>query len=380
MSTSTPTVLQILPSLINGGVERGTVEMCQAIVRKGWRSIVVSRGGPMVQKVRHAGAEHIEMDAGSKSPLTIWRNAKTLQRIITKEKVSLIHARSRAPAWSAYIAAQKMRIPFVTTFHGFYGTQNALKRHYNSVMAKGDRVIVVSSAMKDHVESVYDIHSPQVVQINRGVDTAIFHPEKVRPPVMIELAEEWRLPDDGRPVILLPGRMTRLKGHHVFIDALAQLPHRNFMAVMLGDAGEHSAYRREIERSVYENGLDNAVRFAGSTREMTEAYMLANIVVSPSTQPESFGRVPVEAMAMGKLVIAANHGGVCESITDQKTGFLVEPGNASALSEAIDNALNLPEKTRDDMLSHAFWHAHDNLSIAHMQEQTVALYKELLGQ
>lgn len=372
------TVLQILPELVNGGVERGTVEIAQAIVAKGWKALVVSAGGPLVNKVLHARAEHIQLNVKSKNPFVILGNARQLIHIIKKKKVSLVHARSRAPAWSAWIAARYCGVPFVTTFHGVYGSKNWLKRCYNKVMTRGDTVIAVSNSMAEHVMNTYKFDHSKLTIIPRGVDMSLFSEEAVRAPKVIELTQQWRLPDDCGPVILMPARLTRGKGHHVLLDALKQMPHRNFMAVLLGDDGQNSPYYKELEAKIAEYNLGGNVRFASSTRDMAEAYHLASVVVCPTIQPEAFGRVPIEAMAMGCAVIASDHGGAQETVQNGDTGYLVPSGDVEQLAGAIGHCLSMDEETRSILIDNGRWWAGEHFSLTQMQEKTMAVYDALI--
>lgn len=373
------TILQILPELNNGGVERGTIEIAQAIQNRGWNALVVSAGGALVNKLRHTRAEHIELGVQSKNPFVILGNARQLVHIIKKKNVSLVHARSRAPAWSAWIAAKWCGVPFVTTFHGVYGSKNWLKRCYNKVMTRGGVVIAVSDSMAEHVQKTYKFDHQKLTIIPRGVDMSLFSEEAVRAPKVIELTQEWRLPDDCGPVILMPARLTRGKGHHNLLDALKKMPHRNFMAVMLGDDGQNSPYYKELEAKITEYNLGGNVRFAGSTRDMAEAYHLASIVVCPTIQPEAFGRVPIEAMAMGCAVIASDHGGAQETIKHGDTGYLIPPGDVEQLAGAIEHCLTMDEETRKILIDNGRWWAGENFSLTQMQEKTIAVYENLLA-
>ncbi|MGB1540059.1 MAG: glycosyltransferase family 4 protein, partial [Rickettsiales bacterium] len=298
-----PVILQVLPELRAGGVERGTIEMAAAIQAAGWKAIVVSAGGEMAKQLAHSGATHIELPLQTKNPFKIRANAKALERIIREHQVDIVHARSRAPAWSAYWAAKVAHVRFVTTFHGTYGIQNSWKKRYNSIMTRGSRVIAISEFIADHIHQNYEMDASRLRLIHRGVDVEKFDPAKVSSHRLRELSEIWRLPDD-LPVILLPGRITRWKGQHVLLEALAKLPHRNFYAVLLGDDQRHPGYRKELEEMTLKLGLSGHACMAPNTPYMPEAYTLAHVVVAPSTDPEAFGRIPIEAQAMGKPVVA----------------------------------------------------------------------------
>jgi glycosyltransferase involved in cell wall biosynthesis len=373
--SKTPVILQAVPSLHSGGVERGTLEIARAIAAKGWTSLVVSSGGPLSLHLSGAGAEHIMLPLASKNPFTIWRNSKKLQKIIRERKVDIVHARSRAPAWSAYAAAKKTGSHFVTTFHGFYGLQTQLKRKYNAVMTKGERVIAISNFIADHMRKNYAVAAERVRIIHRGVDLKLFHSAHNSPERLIRLAKEWHLPDE--PVILFPGRLTRWKGQEIFIKALEQLPHRHFFAVILGDDKGHSHYRHALEKLIISSGLAGHVRIIPHTQQITDAYRLARVVVATSVDPEPFGRVVLEAQAMAKPVVTTNQGGPQETVIPNVTGWLVTPGDVLGLTAVLSHALSLSEDELRWMGEQAVANA-ANFSLDTMCEKTLAVYEELL--
>lgn len=373
----TPVILQVLPSLRSGGVERGTLDIARSIAGKGWTSLVASSGGPMASQLAKAGSTHFTLPLASKNPLTIWLNSRRLIHLIREYKVDVIHARSRAPAWSAFIAAQKTGCRFVTTFHGVYGMEHEWKRRYNAVMTRGDRIIAVSRFIAEHIKKYYGTEASRVRVIHRGVDLKLFHPGNHSPQRMIDLAKEWRLPED-RPLILFPGRLTRWKGQEIFIKALMQLPHRNFFAIILGDDKGHIGYRAELEKLIVGCGLGAHVHIVPHTQQMTEAYMLARLVVCTSIEPEAFGRVILEAQAMGKPVIATNHGGAQETVQPNVTGWLVPPSDVHGLTAVLNHALGLSDSELRWMAGQAITNA-ANFSLESMCEQTLKVYGEILA-
>lgn len=375
----TPAILQILPELNTGGVERGTVDIAAAIAQHGWRSFVASAGGKLQSKLAYARAEHVPLPLATKNFYNIWQNAGLLEEVIREKNISIIHARSRGPAWSAYWAAKRTGTPFVTTFHGFYGTKGAIKRKYNSVMTRGERVIAVSHAVAAHMIEHYGVDSDKLRVIHRGVDLKLFAPERILPQRMVDLSRQWHLPDDGKPIILLPGRLTRWKGQEVAIRAAAALPHRDFHLILLGSADKHPEYARELYELIQKLGLGNQARLVGDTQYMPEAYMLASVVLAPSLNPEAFGRVATEAQAMGKLIIATRHGGAMETVMPGDTGWLVTPGSVEELTGAILQALQLPEEEKLRMRDNAIWNIRTHFSLEVMQQQTLAVYEEVLG-
>jgi glycosyltransferase involved in cell wall biosynthesis len=372
-----PVILQVLPALKPGGVERGTIEITKALAKAGAKALVASSGGPLTPSIGHAGGEHITLPVDSKNPFRILRNVSALEKIIRENGVDIIHARSRAPAWSAYYAAKRTGIRFVTTFHGIYGTDNEFKRRYNAIMTRGERVIAVSHFVAEHIKEQYAVNPGIIRVIHRGIDAKQFDPNRVHPQRMAELARAWAVPEH-LPLILFPGRITRWKGQHIFIEALAKLPHRNFQAFLVGDDTGHEDYHRELEELIVAKGLEGHVRFVGPTQHMAEAYVVSRIVVAASTQPEAFGRVALEAQAMGRPVITTDHGGALETVLHGQTGWLVPPGDVAALSHQIESALQLDDETYNHMSAIAVQNALNFTSDA-MCAQTLRVYEEVLG-
>ncbi len=371
------TVLQVLPALEAGGVERGTVEIAAALTARGGRALVASAGGAMTRDIARAGATHIELPLTTKNPLAIFANAGRLARLIRAEGVDLVHARSRAPGWSALLAARRTGRPLVTTYHSPYGN-SWLKQPYNSVMAKGDKVIAISDYVAEIIRRRHKIDEKRLVRIHRGVDMAVFSPEKVTAARMAQLAKAWRLPDD-RLVLMLPGRLSRWKGHLTLLDALARLGRRDFVCLLVGATRGRERYQAELEEAVERHGLGRVVRLVDYCRDMAAAYMLADIVISASLQPEGFGRVAAEAQAMGKPVIATDHGGSREIVLPGETGWLVPPGAAGPLADAIGEAMELNTETREAVAYAARQRVLRHFTAERMCAQTLAVYDDLLG-
>ena len=376
LTDKTPVILQVLPELRSGGVERGTIEIARAIMNSGGIALVASSGGPMISQLAHCGATHITLPLASKNPFKIWRNSFALSKLIKKHNVDILHARSRAPAWSAWLAAKRSKCHFVTTFHGTYGLTGMFKKHYNSIMTRGERVIAISNFIAEHIQQNYEIAVDKLRVIHRGVDLKFFNPFTHSPQRMIELTKQWRLPDD-LPLILFPGRITRWKGQDVFLHALAQLPHRRFFAVILGDDKGHENYRLELEALITKLQLEGHVRIARHTHYVSEAYMLSRVVVATSIEPEAFGRVVLEAQAMGKPVITTNHGGPQETVVNDTTGWLIPPNDANVLSQCIDHALSLDDDTMHWMAEQSVINAR-RFSLDAMCQKTLDVYEELM--
>jgi glycosyltransferase involved in cell wall biosynthesis len=334
------TVLQVLPALGAGGVERGTVEVAAALVQAGFRAIVASEGGKLEHDLARAGAQHVTLPLATKSPIGIWRNARALAALAAAEKVDILHARSRAPAWSAYAAARRSGRNFVTTWHGTYNEDFPGKRAYNAVMGKGARVIAISRFIAEHLLARGAAEPSRVRVIPRGVDPQKFDPLAVSSARIEAMLRSLALPD-GAPIVLLPGRITRWKGQLVLVDAMARLARTDAIAVLLGDDQGRETFRAELQARVAALGLGGRVFLRGNVADMPAALKLASVVVSASTDPEAFGRVVIEGQAMGRPVVATNHGGAAETVVHEATGLLVPPGDAAALAGAIDRLLAL---------------------------------------
>jgi glycosyltransferase involved in cell wall biosynthesis len=357
-------------------VERGTVEVAAALAAAGWTAYVASSGGPMERELARAGVEHFRLPLASKNPLTMRRNVGALVRIIRERKVDIVHARSRAPAWSAWRAAQQTRRRFVTTFHNAYDTGAPFKHWYNSVMARGERVIAISEFVAAHAASVYGIGPDRLRTIPRGVDLRLFDADRVNGDRVADLAAKWRVPD-GCAVIMLPGRLTRWKGGLEFIEAIARLGRRDLCCLLVG-AEQRAGFRKELEAQIERFGLGGQFRIVEDCRDITAAYVLADIVVSASTDPEGFGRTIVEAQAMGRPVIATDHGGARETVIPGNTGWLVPPGDTAAMAAAIGEALTLDPASRQALARRSRAHIAAGFTREAMCARTIGVYEELL--
>jgi glycosyltransferase involved in cell wall biosynthesis len=372
-----PVILQVLPSLVTGGAERGTIDIAAALSRAGATALVASSGGPMARELERWQARHLTLPLASKNPVVMARNVLRLERVIRDYGVDIVHARSRAPAWSALAAARRCGIPFMTTFHAPYNFKSVPKRLYNSVMARGDRVIAISGFIRHHILQNYSTDPDRIRVIHRGIDLDAFNPDNVNRPRLIDLARAWRLPDDRR-TIMLPGRLTRWKGQAVLIDAVARLNRRDVLCLLVGSDQGRSGYRRELEARVAALGLEGMVQLVDHCADMPAAYMLADVVVSASSDPEAFGRVIVEAQAMGRPVVVTDHGAVAETIDPGRTAWTVPPGDPEALAAALDEALSLDTEQRARLGENAIAFVASRFSRERMAEETLAVYGELL--
>jgi glycosyltransferase involved in cell wall biosynthesis len=372
-----PTILQVLPSLDTGGVERGTLEMVQAIVGAGGSALVASAGGRMVNQVERAGGRHVQMALMTKDPLNIYFNAGRLARLMRRESIDLVHARSRAPAWSAWIAARRQRVAFVTTWHGIYGEEFWGKHRYNSVMARGERVITASRYIAERVKDGYGVDADRLRLIPRGVDTDVFDPQSIGGDRVHRLAEAWRVPT-GAPVVMLPARVTRWKGAEALLQAARVLGRPDVFWVLVGSDQGREDYAQGLTKLAKKLGVLGQLRLAGHCEDMPAALLLADVVVNASAKPEPFGRNVIEAQAMARPVVAFHHGGAAETVAEGLTGFLVPPGDVPALAAAIGRALDLPDEER----AWLGWRAREAVlagyTTAAMQEATLEVYREVL--
>ena len=377
MNAPPPAILQVLPALRSGGVERGTLEIAEAQIAAGFRAIVASAGGEMVPALEALGARHITLPLTAKTPWAIWRNAAALAALGQAEGVALIHARSRAPAWSALIAARRLGLPFVTTYHGAYNEGFPGKRLYNSVMARGDRVIAISHFIAELIRARHGVEEARLRIIPRGVDLRRFDPALVSPARLAALRAAWGVAE-GQPIIMLPARVTRWKGQMVLVEAMAQLP-GDALALLVGDAAERPAFQAELQARIAGLGLQDRVRLVGHATDMPAALMLADVVVHASTDAEAFGRTVIEAQAMARPVIASDLGAPRETVAEGITGWRTPPGDAAALAAALSRALAMTDSERAALGARARAAVLSGYTTAAMQAATMATYRELLG-
>jgi glycosyltransferase involved in cell wall biosynthesis len=347
------TLLQVVPELETGGAEQTTIDVAHAVIAAGGRALVATRGGRMAARLEADGGRLTQMPLQSKNPLIMLGNARRLAHLIRREGVSIVHARSRAPAFSALWAARATRTPFIATYHGVYKAKSRLKRWYNAVMTRGDLVIANSDYTRDHVLAEHEVPADKIVTIPRGVDLDRFNPSWVPATRIDALREAWGIAaDDRRTRVLLAGRLTRIKGHLTIIAAAKLLKaegRSDFLILFAGDDQGRTGYREELQRAIAEAGLSDEVRLVGHCDDMPAAYLLSDIAILPTNVPESFGRAAVEPQAMGRPVIASAHGGTVETVVNGETGWLVPPGQPEAWAEALKLAIDLGPGKRGQM-------------------------------
>ena len=381
------TVLQVIPALEIGGAERGTIDVAAALVKAGWRALVVSEGGRMVSDLEAVGAEHIVKPMASKNPLQMALNVSTLRRIIENEQVDIIHARSRAPAWSAWSAAARTGIPFVTTYQSIYSENFPLKRIYNSVMARGELTIANSEYTATLIRERHGDVVSRIAVVHRGVDLKVFSDQCVTAGRREKITRDWQL-EGSVKTLMLPARLARRKGHGLLIAALAKLNLSDlppFVCIFAGDTKgrEHVVVRlkQQSERHGLPEGL---IRYPGHCDDMAAAYQAVDIVLMPSTVPEAFGRVAAEAQAMGRPVIVTDIGAVGETVLAQPdvdesevTGWRVAPDDPEALAAAIVQALLMSDEETAGISQRAVEFIRQNYSVDKMTSATLELYAGL---
>nr|WP_209010024.1 MULTISPECIES: glycosyltransferase family 4 protein [unclassified Labrenzia] len=385
---SETTILQVIPDLNSGGAERTTLDVAKAVVEAGGKALVASQGGQMVPELEALGAEHIVLPVKSKNPATLWKNAARLAEIVTTRKVSLLHARSRAPAWSCLWAARRTRTPFVTTYHGTYNQSNALKGWYNSVMARGDAVIANSHFISGLIEDRHPFAKGKITVIQRGSDLKGLLPDNVSALRLQALKDQWGIPM-GRPILLNMARLTAWKGQRVVIEAMALLQDRlpsDPIAILAGDAQGRDGYLAELKKLIADNGLQDKVRIVGHCADVPAAMALADIAIVASVEPEAFGRAAVEAQAARVPVIVSNLGAVPETVLSppdtaesERTGWRVAPGDPQALADAIVRVLGQDVDEKNKMADRALAHVRQNFSVETMCARTLGVYAGLLG-
>ena len=344
-------VLQVIPKLGYGGAESGCYDLAHYLTENNCSSYIVTSGGELLKYIDKKKVKVIRLPVHSKNPILMFFNSIILIFIILICNISIVHARSRAPAWSCLLATKITRRKFVTTFHGTYNFKNSLKKYYNSIMLKSDLIIAGSNFIFSHINENYSEYlnlNKKFLVIFRGINTEYFNPSKIHQTDEKKLIAKWDISKE-KPLILLPGRLTSWKGQEMFIEAIRlvkeKMPEKSFCVVILGSDQGRNVYKKKLLRLVEQYRLNNYIKFFDKCELMPLAYQISDIVVSTSIEPEAFGRVSVEAQSMEKPIIASNIGGSKETIIDDKTGFLFEAQKPEELSKKIIHVLNLDEST-----------------------------------
>ncbi len=353
-------VLQVIPKLGYGGAETGCYDLAHYLHEQNAKSYIVTSGGPLLKYIDKKKVKLIRLPVQSKNPILIFLNSIILTIIILLYRINIVHARSRAPAWSCFIACKITRRKFVTTFHGTYNFNSSIKKLYNSVMVKSDLIIAGSNFIFSHINENYSNYlnkNQKLLTIFRGINLDYFDSEKIKINAESKLMNDWKLDKTlsfyQKKIILFPGRLTSWKGHEMFIESLNIFKQKNpdklFFVIILGSDQGRKIYKKKIQRLVEQYRLIKDILFIDNCEKMPLAYKIANIVINCSIEPEAFGRVAVEAQAMEKVIIASDIGGSKETIIDNKTGFLFKAGDANALSEKLAHIFELDETTLKSM-------------------------------
>ncbi|MFO0347711.1 MAG: glycosyltransferase family 4 protein [Labrys sp. (in: a-proteobacteria)] len=381
------TILQIIPALDAGGAERTTIDIAAALADAGARALVATEGGRLVGELQARGGIWVPFHAATKNPFRIWGNGHRLARLIVEEKVDIVHARSRAPAWSALLAARKTVKPFVTTYHGAYSATNDWKKRYNSVMARGDVVIANSHFTAARIIEAWPDAITRVRVVHRGTDLSAFMPLSVPVERVLALRQAWGVQPHQR-IVLLAGRLTPWKGQRVQIEAAAILRDRgvqDVVHILAGDPQGRDGYVHTLDTMIEDRDLAGIVRRVGHCTDMPAAFLAAACATVASTEPEAFGRIAVEAQAMGCPAIVSDIGAAPETVLappevaeGARTGWRVPANDPAALADALEQALALGASARDALAARARNHVENSFSLTAMTRATLAIYKDLL--
>lgn len=373
-----PVVLQVLPELQHGGVEWGTIQIAEALKQNGYTNFVASCGGRLVYELDKMKIKHFTLPLKTKNPVKLYLNSLKLAKIIKENGINIVHARSRAPAWSAYWAAKRAGVKYMTTFHGTYGLgPKGIKKFYNKVMTFGQLIIAISQHIKSHMLNNYAVDESKIRLIPRCVDIEKFAPSAVTQERIIRAISGNNLPED-RPIISLIGRITRWKGQHLLVEAMSKIKHKEAYALIIGSDQGRVKYTNELKETAEKLGVADRIQFIGESFDIPALLMVSDIVLSTAIEPEAFGRAAIEGQAMGKIVLASNIGGSLENVIDGASGRLFQSGNAQDLAEAIDWALDLPAEKKKEISDAAIKNVRDHFTKQQMCDKTIAVYKELL--
>ena len=357
-------IVQLLPELNEGGVERGTMELSRELVKLGHESIVISAGGKLQEQIEQEGGKHITFDVCSKNPFTAPVRMVQLRKILRDLNPDILHARSRVPAWLTYLANKKLHIPFITTVHGFNSVSP-----YSAIMTKSDSVICVSEVIKFYIQEYYQTEEKKITVIPRGIDLEKFNPANIDTKFIENFKTEYHL--DDKRIITTVGRITQLKDHQTFIRAIALLKKDNPIVVGLivgGVREDKQEYFHSLEVLVKELDLQDNIIFTGSQNKVAEIYSLSDVVVSSSKKPESFGRSVAEALALHTPVVATDHGGVLDIIVEGENGFFYPVGESEVLAECIDQCSHLEFD--------GYRYISENFSLKKMVDETLKVYEK----
>ena len=383
-------VLQVIPKLGYGGAETGCYDLAHYLHEQNAKSYIVTSGGPLLKYIDRKKVKLIRLPVQSKNPILIFINSIILSFIILFSGINIVHARSRAPAWACLIACKVTRRKFVTTFHGTYNFSSSIKKFYNSVMVKSDLIIAGSNFIFSHINENYSNYikkNQKLLTIFRGINLDYFDSTKIKSDDESKLMNEWKIDKTlsfyEKKIILFPGRLTSWKGHEMFIESLnifkQKNPEKLFLAIILGSDQGRKIYKKKIQRLVEQYRLIQDIVFIDNFKNMPLAYKISDIVTSCSIEPESFGRVAIEAQAMKKVILASDIGGSKETVIDNKTGFLFKAGDVIALSDKLTHIFELDETTLKSMGNEGRKNVINKFNVDKMCFSTYSEYKKLIS-
>jgi glycosyltransferase involved in cell wall biosynthesis len=372
------TIAQILPALNTGGVERGVIEISKALIDNNFKSIVISSGGHMEAQLRRTGGTHYKLDVNSKNPFRWHKIRKELKIILKNENVDLLHLCSRAPAWIAFPLGKTLKIPVITSIHMRFRKTNFFKKIYNSILIKGDLVIAISKHIEICIKNTFPKVSHKIKVVHRGVDLKLFDSLNINPARIIAQAKLIGLKDNV-PVIIMASRPALWKGYSILIKALSKV-NENFQCILIGAADGDKKFKDLLINKIIKYNLETKVKLVQSSKDIQAAMILADLIVMPSISPEPFGRIIVEAQALGKIPIAFDHGGASETIIDGKTGFLAKALSAESLAEKILLALSMKSAKRESMGNYSKKFVSKNFSHNKMCKLTLSIYKQCIAE
>ena len=372
------TIAQILPALNTGGVERGVIEISKALIDNNFKSIVISSGGHMEAQLRRTGGTHYKLDVNSKNPFRWHKIRKELKIILKNENVDLLHLCSRAPAWIAFPLGKTLKIPVITSVHMRFRKTNFFKKIYNSILIKGDLVIAISKHIELCIKNTFPKVSHKIKVVHRGVDLKLFDSLNINPARIIAQAKLIGLKDNV-PVIIMASRPALWKGYSILIKALSKV-NKNFQCILIGAADGDKKFKDLLINKIIKYNLETKVKLVQSSKDIQAAMILADLIVMPSISPEPFGRIIVEAQALGKIPIAFDHGGASETIIDGKTGFLAKALSAESLAEKILLALSMKSAKRESMGNYSKKFVSKNFSHNKMCKLTLSIYKQCIAE
>jgi len=377
-------ILQIIPSMEIGGAERTVLEITAFLKNTNYTSLVLTSGGKLIKDLEKLNIEVVQHPIDKKNPLLIIKNIIKLKKLFIEKNIDLIHVRSRAPAWSAIFAARSLKIPIVTTWHGHVSNSSWFKKKYNSIMHKGNALIANSNYTAENINKIYKIDKDKIDIIPRGVNTENFKASNFSDEEKINIKKEWKVFDQNKIILLLPARLTRWKGHEVVIKAIGLLKNeeffKNIVCLFAGNQKGSERYIQNLKETIASLSLDDKIKLIGQVENMPLAYQASNIILSPSIQPEPFGRIPIEAQASGKIIISSNAGAVKETIKSgqDSTGFKVKPNNSEELAHQIKLVIKMKDEDLQEIKKRAILNVKNNFSLETMCKKTLEVYNRLL--